>query len=107
MAYVLLGAAIALGLVATTLLKYTEGFTKLFPTLGCIGLYILCFYCLSRSLLRLNLGIAYATWSGVGIIATTIISAVVFRQGVSAVGLVGIVLIVVGCILLNLYGNAH
>ena len=51
MAYVLLGAAIALELVATTLLKYTEGFTKLFPTLGCIGLYILCFYCLSRSLL--------------------------------------------------------
>lgn len=107
MAYVLLGAAIVMELIATTLLKYTEGFTKLYPTFGCIVLYIVCFFCLSRALLKLNLGIAYATWCGIGIIAATLISAIVFKQGVTAVGIVGIVLIVVGCILLNLYGNPH
>ena len=74
MAYVLLGAAIVMELIATTLLKYTEGFTKLYPTFGCIALYIVCFFCLSRALLKLNLGIAYATWCGIGIVAATLIA---------------------------------
>lgn len=107
MSYGLLGGAIALELIATTCLKYSEGFTKLWPTLGCIALYILCFFLLSRALLHLPLGIAYATWCGVGIVASALISAAIFGQKLGGIGLLSILLIVTGCVLLNLFGPAH
>ena len=57
MPYVLLGAAISLEIIATTLLKASEGFTKLIPTLFCIVFYVLCFYSFSKALLNINLGV--------------------------------------------------
>ncbi len=107
MHYLFLGTAIALELVATTLLKYSDGFKRLVPTVSCILAYILCFYLLSKALDKINLGVAYATWSGIGIVATTVISAVLFKQGVSLIGVIGIVLIIVGCVLLNMFGTVH
>lgn len=107
MAYLYLGAAIVLELIATTLLKYTEGFTKLLPTLGCCLLYGICFFCLSRSLENINLGIAYATWSGVGIVVTALISVFVFKEPISSIGVIAILMIVVGCVVLNLTGTSH
>lgn len=107
MHYLFLGIAIALELVATTLLKYSDGFKRLVPTAGCILAYVLCFYLLSRALDKINLGVAYATWSGIGIVATTIISAVLFKQGVSLIGVIGIILIIAGCVLLNMFGAVH
>lgn len=104
--YVFLGTAIVLELIATTLLKQTEGFTRICPTLACIALYICCFFCLSRALLKLNLGIAYALWCGVGIIVTAVISALLYKQMVSPMGVVGIVMITAGCVILNLSGGA-
>lgn len=106
MAYLFLTLAIVLELIATSVLKYSEGFTKLYPTAVCISLYILCYFCLSKALLKLNLGIAYATWCGVGIIVTALVSVFVFKQGISSIGILGIILIVTGCILLNIWGNA-
>ena len=50
---------------------------------------------------------AYATWSGVGLVVTAIISAVLFGQRLSLVGMIAIALIVVGCVLLNLFGTAQ
>lgn len=103
MEYLFLAFAIALELVATTVLKYTEGFTKLLPTLLCVVLYVACYFCLSRALLKMNLGVAYATWCGVGMVVTTLVSVFLFKQGISAVGVIGIVLIVIGCVILNLF----
>lgn len=107
MAYLYLAGAIVLELIATTLLKYTEGFTKLFPTLGCCLLYGFCFFCLSRCLEKINLGIAYATWSGVGIVVTALISVFVFKERLSVLGAAAILMIVAGCVILNLTGSAH
>ncbi|MBS6366425.1 MAG: multidrug efflux SMR transporter [Clostridiales bacterium] len=107
MAYGLLGGAIALELIATTCLKYSQGFTRLWPTLGCIALYIVCFFLLSRALQHLPLGIAYATWCGVGVVASAVISAVVFGQKLGGIGIFSVLLIAVGCVLLNLFGAAH
>ena len=107
MAYLFLGLAIVCELIATTLLKQSTGFTKLMPTLGCIVFYVTSFYCLSKALEEINLGIAYATWSGVGIVATTLISAHLFHQGVSLAGVIGLIMIISGCIVLNLFGNVH
>lgn len=107
MSYIFLIGAIILELIATSLLKYTEGFTKLYPTLGCIVLYIICFACLAKAILKLNLGIAYATWCGVGIVVTTCISVFILKEHISPVGVLGIVMIVIGSVILNLFGNVH
>lgn len=94
-------------LIATSLLKYMEGFTKLYPTMGCIVLYTICFACLAKAILKLNLGTAYATWFRVGIVVTTCISVFVLKEHMSPVGVLGIVLIVIGSVILNLFGNVH
>ncbi len=106
MAYILLGCAIILELIATTLLKYSTGFTKLYPTLGCLVAYFLCFFLFSKSLNSINLGAAYATWSAVGIVVSAMISAVLFGERLNSIGIVSLVLIITGCILLNLFGVA-
>lgn len=106
MAYILLGISITLEIIATTLLKYSEGFTKLVPTACCIVFYITCYFLFSKALSSINLGVAYATWCAGGIVVTSIISALLFGQKLNTIGIIGIVLIVSGCIILNLFGNA-
>ncbi len=106
MAYLLLGSAVALEIFATTLLKYSEGFTRLCPTIGCMALYFICFFAFSKALNSIDLGIGYATWCAGGIVATSIISALIFGQRLTPIGIVSIVLIIIGCVLLNLFGSA-
>ena len=74
MSYVYLFIAIALEIAATTMLEYSEGFTRAMPAVGSMILYSVCCFFFARALLRINLGIAYATWSAVGIIAASIIA---------------------------------
>jgi len=102
--YLFLAIAIASELIATTFLKYSTGFTKLVPSVISIIAYVICFFFFSKSLININLSIAYATWSAVGLIVTTIISTVIFNQSITLVGVIGIVLITVGVIILNLFG---
>ena len=90
MHYLLLGGAIALEIFATTQLKLSEGFTKLGPSV----------------LSLLDLGIAYATWSAVGIVATSVIAALAFGQKLTTAGMVGMALIVAGVLVVNLFGSA-
>lgn len=52
--------------------------------------------------MRINLSVTYATWCGVGILATTLISVLMFRQNMSPMGVVGVLCITVGCVLVNL-----
>lgn len=106
MQYILLCVAIILEIIATSLLKVSEGFTKLLPAFGCIILYVLCFYTFSKALLRIDLGVAYATWCAGGIVATTIISVLVFGQKINAAGITAIILIITGCVILNLFGTS-
>lgn len=74
MGYLYLALAISLELIGTTCLKYSEGFTKLYPSLATLAAYGLCFYLFSKSLLYLHLSIAYAIWCAIGIVAATLIS---------------------------------
>lgn len=105
MGYLFLTIAIAAELAGTTFLKYSDGYTKPIPTLISIISYALCFYIFSKSLMSINLSVAYATWSAVGLIVTTLISVFIFREGITAIGIVSIILITAGVILLNLYGT--
>lgn len=86
-----------------------EGIGRIFKTYSGSGvccLYILCFYSFSKALLKIDLGVAYATWCAGGIVATTVIAAVVFGQKLNTVGVIAVVMIVVGCVILNLYGTS-
>ena len=105
MGYLYLALAIAAELVGTTYLKYSEGYTKLVPTVISIAAYAFCFYIFSKSLLSINLSVAYATWSAVGLIITTLISVFLFKEGITAAGTAAIIMITAGVIILNLYGT--
>ncbi|MED9905074.1 MAG: multidrug efflux SMR transporter [Lachnospiraceae bacterium] len=102
MHYFLLGLAILCEILATTMLKYSEGLTKLYPSIGCIGAYILCYFFFGKAITKIHLGIAYATWCGVGIVVTTLISYFVFKEKLNVQAVIGILCITVGCVILNL-----
>jgi len=106
MVYFLLAIAIALELVAATLLKASAGFTRLVPSIFSLVSYLCSVILFAKILEKMNLGVAYATWAGVGIVASAIISALIFKQGLTVAGVIGIILIVAGCVVLNLYGAA-
>ena len=107
MHYIMLCAAILIEVFASSMLEYSNGFTKLGPSLLCLSLYALSAFFLARALLEIDLGIAYATWCSLGIVATSIIAAVVFGQKLTPLGIIGVVLILSGCILVNLFGSAR
>ncbi|MBN7771862.1 DMT family transporter [Clostridium aminobutyricum] len=106
MGYLYLGLAIVGELIGTTFLKYSEGYTKLIPSIVSILSYAFCFYIFSKSLLmNIHLSVAYATWSAVGLIITTLISILIFKEGITFAGVIAIVMITIGVIILNLYGT--
>ena len=102
--YFYLSLAILFEIAATSLLKLSQGFSKLF--FGCLALmfYGLCFFFLSLSLKGIQLNLAYAIWSVVG---TTILSILLWHEKITAVSLLGITLVIVGLVLLNLSQKTH
>ncbi|GIO26581.1 quaternary ammonium compound efflux SMR transporter QacH [Ornithinibacillus bavariensis] len=107
MPYLFLALAIVGELIGSSLLKASEGFSKPFPTIGVIIAFVGCFFFLSLSLKTIPLNTAYAIWSGIGIIATTIISVLIWKEKINAASIAGITLIIVGVVILNLFGPGH
>ena len=101
MEYAFLAIAIVSEVIATSYLKQTEGFTKLIPSLICAAAYIVCHYTFAKSLNRINLNIGYATWCGVGLIVTSLVSIFAYKEKLSTVGIIGLVLITAGCVMVN------
>ena len=99
--YLALSISIICEIFATAMLKMSDGFTVLLPSIGVIAGYGLAFYCLSLCLKTLPLSLAYAIWSGVGTALTAVIGALVWGEVFSTLKLAGIILIIGGVILLN------
>ena len=97
----LLSGAILTEVIATLALKYTQGFTVLFPSLVVIIGYLTAFYLLSLTLNYMALSIAYAIWSGGGTAATVVIGIVLFDDAFTLTIGLGITFIIIGVILLN------
>lgn len=106
MNYLYLLAAIACEVVATSALKASEGFTRLWPSAIVIVGYGLAFYFLSLTLRTIPVGIAYAIWSGLGIVLISAVGWLFFRQSLDLPALFGIALILAGVLVINLYSNA-
>ena len=102
MTYMLLAIAIVCEIGASSCLKATQGFTVLAPSVVTIVLYAISFYLFSKVLDRMDLASAYATWCAAGIVATSVISVVVFGDRLTPVTVFGLALCVVGVIIVNL-----
>lgn len=105
--YLLLAAAIVAEVIGTSMLKSTEGFTRLWPTVGTIVGYGVAFYCLALAIQKgMNVGLGYAMWAGLGTTLIVVISVLVLGEPLSAIKIIGVALIIGGVVLLNL-GGAH
>lgn len=103
----LLFGAIICELIGTNALKASDGLTRLLPTLLVIAGYGASFYLMSLSLRTIPLGIAYAIWSGLGTAIIAVIGVIVWREHLNSAGVIGIVLIIVGVVLLNMFGGSE
>ncbi|RBL84276.1 QacE family quaternary ammonium compound efflux SMR transporter, partial [Streptomyces cavourensis] len=99
-AYGLLAAAIAAEVAGTTAMKYSEGFTRLWPSIGTAVGYLIAFTLLAQTLKTLSVGTAYAIWAGVGTAAVALIGILFMGESSSLVKIVGVGLIVVGVVVL-------
>ncbi|MFB7275218.1 DMT family transporter [Streptomyces sp. NPDC056244] len=106
MGYGLLAAAIAAEVAGTTAMKYSEGFSRLWPSLITVVGYVIAFALLSQTLKTLSVGTAYAIWSGAGTAAIAAIGMIFMGESTSALKLAGIALVIAGVLVLNL-GGAH
>lgn len=106
LAYVFLGLAIVSEVTASAFLQRSEQFSKLVPTVIMVLFYIVSFFCLSQALKVLPLGIAYAIWGGLGIVLTALVSVVMFRQTLDMAAIIGIVLIVSGVLVMNVFSHS-
>lgn len=107
MSYVYLAIAIGSELIGSSLLKASEGFSKLYPTIGLVVAFVTSFFFLSLSLKTIPLNTAYALWSGIGIVCTTIISVLIWKEKINTASVAGIILIIAGVVILNMFGPGH
>jgi small multidrug resistance pump len=105
MNWLYLFVAIAAEVVATSALKAADGFTRLVPSLIVVTGYAAAFYFLSLTLRSIPIGVAYAIWSGVGVILVSIVGVVVYKQAVDLPMAIGIALIIAGVLVMNIYSK--
>lgn len=103
--WIYLAIAILSETVATTALNASAGFTRAGPAALVVVGYGLAFYFLSLTLRTIPLGVAYAVWSGVGIVLITAAGWILYEQKLDAAALAGIALIVAGVLVMNLFSK--
>ncbi len=106
-AQITLLVAILAEVVATTALKASEGFTRLWPSLLVVFGYGVAFYSLSLTVRTIPLGLVYAIWSGLGLLLITLAGWLIWGQVLDPPALVGMGLIVAGVLVINLGARVH
>ncbi len=107
MYWLYLGAAIALEIAGTISMKFSQGFTRLTPSILMVVFYLLAFTSLNFSLKQIDVSVAYAIWSGLGTAVIAVIGYLYFNESMSLLKAGSIVLIILGVIGLNMSGGAH
>lgn len=105
-AYAYLAIAILAEVIATSSLKATAEFTRPGPSILVVAGYVTAFYCLTLSLRMIPVGIAYALWSGLGIVLVALAGYVLYRQKLDAPALLGMAMILGGCLVINLFSKS-
>ncbi|MCC7272698.1 MAG: multidrug efflux SMR transporter [Alphaproteobacteria bacterium] len=104
--YFHLAVAIVAEIVATSALKASDGFTRHWPAALSVAGYVVAFYFLSLALRSIPLGIAYALWSGVGIVLLAAIGWFWYRQALDGPALAGLALILAGILVIKLFSRS-
>nr|WP_199064413.1 SMR family transporter [Chromobacterium sp. ASV5] len=104
--WLFLAVAILSEVVATSALKASDGFTRLWPSLLTGGGYLLAFYMLSQTLRAIPVGVAYAIWSGVGIVLVSLIAWLLYGQKLDLAAVIGMGLIIAGVAVINLFSSS-
>ena len=104
--WLMLGIAIVAETIATSALKSSEGFSRLVPSAIVLAGYAVAFYFLSLTLRSIPVGIAYAVWSGVGIVLITLVGWAVYGQKMDAPALIGMAFIIAGVVIINVFSSA-
>ena len=104
-AYIFLVLAIAFEILATSFLKDTNGFTNLYPSLIVIAALCICLFLMSHTMKFIPVGIVYATWAGVGIVAITIVAIIKYQQIPTIPTIIGLFLIVAGVTVVHLMND--
>ena len=105
-AYTYLAVAIVTEVIATSFLKASVGFTRPVPSLITVVGYAASFYCLAQALHTIPTGVAYAIWSGVGIVLISIVGWLAFGQKLDLPALLGMGLIAAGVVVINLFSKS-
>lgn len=106
MVYMYLAVAIVAEVAATSLLKASEEFTRLWPSLGVVLGYALAFYFMMLTLRTLPVGITYAVWSGLGIVLVAVVAAIAYKQMPDMPTMIGMALIIAGVVVIQLFSKA-
>lgn len=107
MVWVMLFGAILAEVLGTTAMKYSDGFSKLWPSLGTAAGYLVAFTLLAHTLKRMSVGTAYAVWAGSGTAVIAAIGILFLGEAAGAAKLIGIALVIAGVLVLNLGGATH
>jgi small multidrug resistance pump len=105
LSYVWLAAAICSEVAGSAFLVRSEQFSRLVPSAFVVGFYAFAFYGLSQALKSMPLGFAYAIWAGLGIVLTATVGLVAFKQKLDLPAIVGIVLIIAGVVVMNVFSK--
>ena len=105
MAYVYLGLAIAAEVIATSTLKASAEFTRLWPSLIVIAGYGAAFYFMTLTLRTIPVGITYAIWSGLGIVLVAAVAAVWYKQMPDVAAMMGMGLIIAGVVVIQVFSK--
>jgi len=103
--WLFLAIAIVCEVLATSALKASAGFTRLWPSIVVVVGYASAFYFLALSLKTIPVAVAYAIWSGVGVVLIALLAWLLFGQALDLPALVGIGLIVAGVVVLNVFSS--
>lgn len=104
--WLFLSVAIVSEVVATSALKASNGFTQLWPSLLVVAGYAIAFFFLSLTLRAIPVGIAYAIWSGAGIVLISLIAWLVFGQSLDTPAIIGLALIIAGVVVLQVFSKS-
>ena len=104
-AYIVLLLAVVLGTAANGFAKSANGFTLLIPSIFTAITIIACMYALSMVMKNIPMGITYASFAGLTIIATVVVGIIKFNQIPNLYSIIGLVFIIIGVLMVNLLGN--
>ena len=105
--YLFLAIAVLLGVTSNSFAKSAEGFTLIFPSIVTGITIVMCMYALSMVMKNIPMGITYASFAGLTIIATVVVGVIRFNQIPNLYTIIGLGLIIIGVLMVNLIGDTN